>query len=258
MFRSRLGGGAGTKRSRDENDDDEADQERMRQMNGGGKRRIIDVVGGGLGAVWQLCKAITYLPVTIVNAATSATATMNHHMMTEMDEDGEEEYDEKYDDKDAMHDGYAFPSATTQHSYAPSSTSYRSNSTTSTPSRDPWVLVSANNARPVLTPTNSGRRTLRRNMRKPSSRPAARRSLGSNGSFTSIPTHSPPKKNRTRTSSLTGGGGGFVEDDNEEDESIRRFNERLKEMIREGKEALGQKVEVYYEGDGDVDDWDES
>lgn len=37
------------------------------------------------------------------------------------------------------------------------------------------------------------------------------------------------------------------ESEGEEDESIRRFNEKLKEMIREGREALGSKVEVYYE-----------
>jgi hypothetical protein len=36
------------------------------------------------------------------------------------------------------------------------------------------------------------------------------------------------------------------------DDDMRRFNERLKAMIREGKEALGATVEVVYDED-DVD-----
>ncbi|KAF8533061.1 hypothetical protein BDD12DRAFT_528811 [Trichophaea hybrida] len=42
------------------------------------------------------------------------------------------------------------------------------------------------------------------------------------------------------------------EDDLEMDDDMRRFNERLKAMIREGKEALGAKVEVVYDEDDDV------
>ena len=49
-----------------------------------------------------------------------------------------------------------------------------------------------------------------------------------------------------------GDGGGAVvglggEDEDEVDESMRRWNERLRNMIREGREALGSKVEVLYE-----------
>lgn len=40
---------------------------------------------------------------------------------------------------------------------------------------------------------------------------------------------------------------GEGEEEDEVDESIRRWNERLREMIREGREALGSKVEVLYE-----------
>ncbi|KAI5807688.1 hypothetical protein DFH27DRAFT_523294 [Peziza echinospora] len=40
---------------------------------------------------------------------------------------------------------------------------------------------------------------------------------------------------------------GLGEDEDEVDESMRRFNEQLKAMIREGKEALGSTVEVVYE-----------
>ncbi|RPA85252.1 hypothetical protein BJ508DRAFT_302919 [Ascobolus immersus RN42] len=270
MFRSRLGAGAGTKRGRDEDDYEEAEAERRREANGGGKRRIIDVVGGGLGAVWQLCKAVTFLPVTLVSAAVSATTTMNHQMGLEMDESGQEEFDEKWNEKDGYnaHDGYPFPTATSNRSWSSSTQSYSSNSTTATPNtRDPWVLVSpsssANNTRPVLTSANSsGRRPVRRNIRKPSSKYPARRSLGSAGTFGTHSPHIPssPAKGRTRTNSLASGGyGGYstAMDDDEEDEEIRRFNERLKEMIREGKEALGQKVEVYYEGEGDIDDWED-
>jgi len=39
------------------------------------------------------------------------------------------------------------------------------------------------------------------------------------------------------------------EDELEMDDDMRRFNERLKAMIREGKEALGAKVEVVYDED---------
>jgi len=35
------------------------------------------------------------------------------------------------------------------------------------------------------------------------------------------------------------------------DEDMRRFNDRLKMMIREGKEALGAKVEVVYDDEDD-------
>jgi hypothetical protein len=272
MFRSRLGAGAGTKRSRNEEDYEEAEAERQREMSGGGKRRIIDVVGGGLGAVWQLCKAVTFLPVTLVSAAVSATTTMNHQMGLEMDESGE--FDEKtFNEKDGYnsYDAYPLPTATTSRSWVPSTTSFESNTAVTTSnSRDPWVLVSpmnsANNTRPVLTSANSsGRRPLRRNIRKPSSKYPARRSLGSAGSLGTHTPHNPssPAQSRARTNSLASGGyGGYgsnypADDDDEEDESIRRFNERLKEMIREGKEALGQKVEVYYEGEGDIDDWED-
>jgi len=43
------------------------------------------------------------------------------------------------------------------------------------------------------------------------------------------------------------GVGGLGEEVDEVDESMRRWNERLREMIREGREALGSKVEVVYE-----------
>lgn len=41
------------------------------------------------------------------------------------------------------------------------------------------------------------------------------------------------------------------DDDDEMDEDMKRFNEKLKAMIREGKEALGARVEVVYGGVGD-------
>ncbi|KAF8464630.1 hypothetical protein BDZ91DRAFT_763982 [Kalaharituber pfeilii] len=61
---------------------------------------------------------------------------------------------------------------------------------------------------------------------------------------------------RSRKKSLSGGGWGAwpasspghgSEEEDEVDESMRRWNEKLKAMIREGKEALGSKVEVVYE-----------
>ncbi|TGZ79384.1 hypothetical protein EX30DRAFT_373139 [Ascodesmis nigricans] len=48
-----------------------------------------------------------------------------------------------------------------------------------------------------------------------------------------------------------GGGPGMDDDDDEMDEDMKRFNEKLKAMIREGKEALGARVEVVYGGVGD-------
>lgn len=44
-------------------------------------------------------------------------------------------------------------------------------------------------------------------------------------------------------------------DDDEDDESMRRFNERLRDMIREGREALGSKVEVVYDEDDDLENF---
>lgn len=43
------------------------------------------------------------------------------------------------------------------------------------------------------------------------------------------------------------------EEDDVEDESIRRFNEKLKDMIREGREALGSRIEVTYDDDDDLE-----
>lgn len=40
----------------------------------------------------------------------------------------------------------------------------------------------------------------------------------------------------------------------EEDANLKRFNQQLKAMIREGKEALGTKIEVVEELDGLVDE----
>jgi hypothetical protein len=43
------------------------------------------------------------------------------------------------------------------------------------------------------------------------------------------------------------------DDEDEADESIRRFNEKLKDMIREGREALGSRIEVTYDDDEDLE-----
>lgn len=47
--------------------------------------------------------------------------------------------------------------------------------------------------------------------------------------------------------------GSFGEEEDEMDEDLRRWNESLKMMIKEGKEALGAKVEVVY--DDDLETW---
>jgi hypothetical protein len=39
-------------------------------------------------------------------------------------------------------------------------------------------------------------------------------------------------------------------EEREQDESLRRLDRQLKDLIREGKEALGTKVEVEVEDDG--------
>ena len=39
--------------------------------------------------------------------------------------------------------------------------------------------------------------------------------------------------------------------DEEGERELGRFNKRLKDMIREGKEALGSRVEVFEEGEGE-------
>lgn len=45
-------------------------------------------------------------------------------------------------------------------------------------------------------------------------------------------------------------------EEREADESIRRLDRQLKAMIREGKEALGSRVSVEFEGDGGGRKWD--
>ncbi|KAI5837933.1 hypothetical protein DFP73DRAFT_520836 [Morchella snyderi] len=52
---------------------------------------------------------------------------------------------------------------------------------------------------------------------------------------------------------LTGGSISGDDDEDEADESIRRFNEKLKDMIREGREALGSRIEVTYDDDEDLE-----
>ena len=127
----------------------------------------------------------------------------------------------------------------------------------------------------------------------PSSRPASAAGLRSPHRHTRTPSHNPsphmlPSRSQSRRSSLTNpvypcllsgqskvSGGGdvqpdspiaqetkkFVEDvrrrDEKEERELRRFNRRLKDMIREGKEALGSRVSVEYE-DEDEDESDES
>jgi hypothetical protein len=56
---------------------------------------------------------------------------------------------------------------------------------------------------------------------------------------------------------MGGGGGGIGMEDNDMDDDMKRFNEKLKAMIREGKEALGATVEVVYDDDVDISDGDE-
>ncbi|KAH0608732.1 uncharacterized protein H6S33_001866 [Morchella sextelata] len=58
----------------------------------------------------------------------------------------------------------------------------------------------------------------------------------------------------TRSSRRRLTGGSISDDDEDEaDESIRRFNEKLKDMIREGREALGSRIEVTYDDDEDLE-----
>lgn len=69
--------------------------------------------------------------------------------------------------------------------------------------------------------------------------------------FSNSPSSRPPSsRSKKKCGSRERSALGLEED--EMDDDMRRFNDRLKAMIREGKEALGATIEVVYDDDDDV------
>lgn len=104
-----------------------------------------------------------------------------------------------------------------------------------------WIMVSpsTSSTRSTRSASISSRRPRLVASKKRGLKPPTPRSPGSSS------TQSPGKRHRKM------GSGGSLGDD-EIDDDMRRFNERLKAMIREGKEALGATVEVVYDEDDDI------
>ncbi|CAZ83148.1 unnamed protein product [Tuber melanosporum] len=163
------------------------------------------------------------------------------------------------------------PTASTapqQHNNKPSFSASASSSRTSTPthSRRPQSSASSKRTnRPIIASSARKRPTV--------VRPSHQRSRSSSTVTSSTFAPPPPQSAFTFHSSPISGGASVANTrgrrkgripglaatpslgDDEEDESMRRFNERLRDMIREGREALGSKVEVVYDEDDDLENF---
>ena len=138
-----------------------------------------------------------------------------------------------------------------------------------------WVLVGSTNSSRETSPSrllhrkipgSSTRRTAPRLGRRPilpASRPSLSSLAGSPGRYvdrTSLasprsPTTSLPKNDSPVSVEVQRHAARLRRKEAEEDANLKRFNQQLKAMIREGKEALGTKFEVSDEGvveDGDM------
>ncbi|RPB03829.1 hypothetical protein L873DRAFT_1826065 [Choiromyces venosus 120613-1] len=164
------------------------------------------------------------------------------------------------------------PTASTapqQHNNKPSFPASASSSRTGTPThpRRPQSSASSKRtSRPIIAASTRKRTTV--------VRPSHQRSRSSSTVTSSTFAPPPPQSAFTFHSSPISGGASMANtrggrrkgripgltttpsmDDDEEDESMRRFNERLRDMIREGREALGSKVEVVYDEDDDLENF---
>ncbi|CUS07403.1 unnamed protein product [Tuber aestivum] len=153
-----------------------------------------------------------------------------------------------------------------QHNNKPSLSASTSSPTgTPTHPRRPQSSSSKRTSRPIIASSTRKRPTV--------VRPSHQRSHSSSTITSSAFAPPPPQSAFTFHSSPISGGASMANtrgrrkgripglatapshDDDEEDESMRRFNERLRDMIREGREALGSKVEVVYDEDDDLENF---
>lgn len=238
--------------SDDEYEDEDEEQRREQDAQDGGrakKRKIIDMVGTVFGKVWEICKSTSFYPVSVltgtVSAGTCSAATPSPN-------DDFQPFPLLRRETSRSESSPSPPPQTFIRSPPQLNTNLLTerpfNTLTPTSTTTPtaktlqkdWVFVTPS----ANSPTHSvHRRATSAHIPRRTARPS--------------PRYKKPKpRSRASTASVVQVGGlqrrftapeTFDESDDEEDESIRRFNEKLKAMIREGKEALGAKVEVYYE-----------
>ncbi|KAI5812018.1 hypothetical protein BZA77DRAFT_297201 [Pyronema omphalodes] len=263
------------KRGYSEDSSDDYARPQRTEPERGGKRRIIDVVGGTLGGVlrgaWEMFRpripfmssnsnstpapTPSPIPESIPQQPLSIPTQIPYQQTYHQVLDDAPSFAGQRRNTTGTWDGYK-PWAASAPASAPSSfpastasaplyvdTQRAAPSATEAGMSARWVLVSPTEAQPrrhtrsVSSPT-ARRRTVipkRKGLRPPRTPPVGGQPFGA----------APSKKQRSQ-GSVKG------DDDLEMDDDMRRFNERLKAMIREGKEALGATVEVVYDED-DVD-----
>jgi hypothetical protein len=251
-------------------DDDHGDRGERR---GGGKRRIIDVVGGTLGGVlrgaWEMFRP--RLPFYGSAAAASAVPAppvvveerrrlgawdpergaplRTEHCRADRAESatyagGWAQQQQQWPASPPSTAGSGYSAASTagasgnQQSHFERDLEYTTANISSSPLETgmsaQWIMVSPS------TPSARSTRSTSISSRRPRLVASKKRGLKP-----PTATQSPGKRHRKMAS------GGSMEEE-EMDDDMRRFNERLKAMIREGKEALGATVEVVYDDDDDM------
>jgi hypothetical protein len=220
----------GRKRGRSEYSDSDDDSDIVRGRGGGGKRRIIDVMGGVLRGAWKMLStpfvAMPAPPVTVERVV--PTPTTQGPTRT-WDSYAQRTWDPQ-------------PLRTWEHT-PPSSAGSSAGFEDNTCSAQQWIMVSP---RTTPSPTTATVTRASRSYSNASSR--GRRPVKKRGLIGVVGTTNSPKRHR-KTFSLSRD----AEEEEYMDDDMRRFNERLKAMIREGKEALGATVEVVYDEDQDME-----
>jgi len=253
-----------------DNDDGHGDRDERR---GGGKRRIIDVVGGTLGGVlrgaWEMFRpripfygsasapsAVPAPPVVVEErrrpGAWDHGRTAPHWPEDNYADRGESatyaggwaQQQQQWPASPPSTAGSGYSGASTaaglgnQQSHFERELEYTTANISSSPLETgmsaQWIMVSPS------TPSTRSTRSTSISSRRP--RLVASKKRGLKPPTTA---QSPGKRHRKMAS------GGSMEEE-EMDDDMRRFNERLKAMIREGKEALGATVEVVYDDDDDM------
>jgi hypothetical protein len=219
----------GRKRGRCDDSDDDSDI--VRERRGGGKRRIIDVMGGVLRGAWKMISTpFVAMPAPPVVVERVLPGGWESHTQAPR---GWDAPTPRTWDPQPLRTWEPTPPSS-----AGSTACYEDSSS----SAQQWIMVSP---RTTPSPTTVTRST--RSFSNASSR--GRRPLKKRGLIGVVGSTNSPKKHR-KTFSLSRDA---EEADEYMDDDMRRFNERLKMMIREGREALGAKVEVVYDEDEDME-----